>query len=124
MSVPFIDFGEQYKLIKSEVHAGLEKIFEKGDFILGDAAKTFEAGFAQYCGVKHGVGVNSGTDALYLAIAALDIKEGDEVILPTFTFIATALCVSYAGATPVFVDVENDTYNLDPQKIERAITDK
>ncbi len=122
MSVPFIDFGEQYKLIKDEIHTGLDKVFEKGDYILGEAAKTFETGFANYCGVKYGVGVNSGTDALYLAIAALDIKEGDEVILPTFTFIATALCVSYAGATPVFVDVENDTYNIDPKAFEKAIT--
>lgn len=122
MSIPFIDFSEQYKLIKDEIHTGLEKVFQKGDYILGDAAKTFETGFAGYCGAKYGVGVNSGTDALYLAIAALDIKEGDEVILPTFTFIATALCVSYAGATPVFVDVENDTYNIDPKAFEKAIT--
>jgi dTDP-4-amino-4,6-dideoxygalactose transaminase len=122
MSIPFIDFSEQYKLIKDEVHTGMEKIFQKGDFILGDAAKGFEQGFAGYCGAKYGIGVNSGTDALYLAIAALGIQEGDEVILPTFTFIATALCVSYAGATPVFVDVENDTYNLDPKAFEKAIT--
>jgi dTDP-4-amino-4,6-dideoxygalactose transaminase len=122
MSIPFIDFSEQYKLIKDEVHTGLEKVFQKGDYILGDAAKGFEHGFASYCGAKYGVGVNSGTDALYLAIAALGIKEGDEVILPTFTFIATALCVSYAGATPVFVDVENDTYNIDPKAFEKAIT--
>jgi dTDP-4-amino-4,6-dideoxygalactose transaminase len=122
MSIPFIDFSEQYKLIKDEVHTGMEKIFQKGDYILGEAAKGFEQGFAGYCGAKYGVGVNSGTDALYLAIAALDIKEGDEVILPTFTFIATALCVSYAGATPVFVDVENDTYNIDPKAFERAVT--
>jgi len=124
MSIPFIDFSEQYKLIKDEVHTGLEKVFQKGDYILGDAAKSFEQNFANYCGVKYGVGVNSGTDALYLAIAALGIQEGDEVILPTFTFIATALCVSYAGATPVFVDIESDTYNIDPKAFEKAITKK
>src|SRR5262245_12122432 len=122
MSIPFIDFSEQNKLIKDELYKGLEQVFQKGDYILGEAAKVFERDFAAYCGTKYGVGVNSGTDALYLAIAALDIKEGDEVILPTFTFIATALCVSYAGATPVFVDVENDTYNIDPKAFERAIT--
>lgn len=122
MSIPFIDFSEQYRLTKDEIHEGLEKVFQKGDYILGQAAKDFETSFANYCGVKYGIGVNSGTDALYLAIAALDIKEGDEVILPTFTFIATALCVSYAGATPVFVDVENDTYNIDPKAFQRAIT--
>lgn len=124
MSIPFIDFSEQYRLTKDEIHEGLEKVFQKGDYILGQAAKDFEAKFANYCGVKYGIGVNSGTDALYLAIASLDIKEGDEVILPTFTFIATALCVSYAGATPVFVDVENDTYNIDPKAFEKAITKK
>ena len=101
MSIPFIDFSEQYQLVKDEIHTGLDKVFQKGDYILGEAAKNFENNFASYCGVKHGIGVNSGTDALYLAIAALGIQEGDEVILPTFTFIATALCVSYAGATPV-----------------------
>jgi dTDP-4-amino-4,6-dideoxygalactose transaminase len=122
MSIPFIDFSEQYKLIKDEIHTGLEKVFQKGDYILGDAAKNFEQNFARYCEAKCGVGVNSGTDALYLAIAALGIQEGDEVILPTFTFIATALCVSYAGATPVFVDVENDSYNIDPKAFEKAIT--
>lgn len=124
MSIPFIDFSEQYRVTKDEIHDGLEKVFQKGDYILGQAAKDFETSFANYCGAKHGIGVNSGTDALYLAIAALDIKDGDEVILPTFTFIATALCVSYAGATPVFVDVENDTYNIDPKAFERAITKK
>jgi dTDP-4-amino-4,6-dideoxygalactose transaminase len=124
MSIPFIDFTEQYKLIKDEVHTGMEKIFQKGDYILGDAAKKFENEFASYCGAKYGVGVNSGTDALYLAVAALGIEDGDEVILPTFTFIATALCVSYAGATPVFVDIENDTYNIDPKAFEKAITKK
>ncbi len=124
MSIPFIDFSEQYRVTKDEIHSGLEKVFQKGDYILGQAAKDFESNFARYCGVKYGVGVNSGTDALYLAIASLGIQEGDEVILPTFTFIATALCVSYAGATPVFVDVENDTYNLDPKAFERAITKK
>lgn len=122
MSIPFIDFSEQYGTTKEEIQAGLEKVFQKGDFILGQAAKDFETSFASYCGAKYGVGVNSGTDALYLAIASLDIQDGDEVILPTFTFIATALCVSYAGATPVFVDVENDTYNIDPKAFERAIT--
>lgn len=122
MSIPFIDFSEQYRITRDEIHEGLEKVFQKGDYILGQAAKDFEESFANYCGVKYGIGVNSGTDALYLAIAALDIKEGDEVILPTFTFIATALCVSYAGATPVFVDVENDTYNIDPKAFEKAIT--
>ena len=77
----------------------------------------FESEFSQYCDAKYGIGVNSGTDALYLACSALDISVGDEVILPTYTFIATALCISYTGATPVFVDIEEETYNLDPEKL-------
>lgn len=122
MNVPFIDFSEQYRAIKDQIQSGLKRVFEKGDFILGEAARDFEKEFARYCGVRYGVGVNSGTDALYLAVSAFDIGEGDEVILPAFTFIATALCISYTGARPVFVDIEEDTYNIDPQKIEKAIT--
>lgn len=122
MNVQFIDFSEQYKTIKDEIDVGLKQVFEKGNFILGQEEKDFESEFARYCGVRYGVGVNSGTDALYLALASLDIGPGDEVILPTFTFIATALCVSYTGAKPVFVDIEDATYNLDPKKVEQAIT--
>lgn len=122
MEVPFVDFNPQYHIIKDEIEPGLKRVFEAGNFILGKEEKDFEAEFAAYCDSKYAVGVNSGTDALYLAIAALDIKDGDEVILPTFTFIATALCVSYAGATPVFVDIEPDTYNMDPKSLKKAIT--
>ena len=124
MNVQFIDFREQYNIIKDEIDLGLKKVFEKGNFILGEEEKDFEASFAKYCDSKYAVGVNSGTDALYLALSALGIKAGDEVILPTFTFIATALCVSYTGATPVFADIEEDTYNIDPKKIEKLITKK
>ncbi|MBF0511224.1 MAG: DegT/DnrJ/EryC1/StrS family aminotransferase, partial [Candidatus Omnitrophica bacterium] len=124
MSIPFIDFKEQNRLIQDEVDAGFKKIFEKGDYILGEQARVFEAAFSQFCEVKYGVGVNSGTDALHLALLALDVKDGDEVIVPTHTFIATALCVSFCGAKPVFVDVEPDTYNMDPQAFKAAITKK
>jgi len=124
MNVPFIDFSPQYEEIKDEVDVGLKNVFKKGDFILGDEEKEFEVAFAHYCDVKYGIGVNSGTDALYLALAALNIGPGDEVILPTFTFIATALCISYTGAKPVFVDIEDDTYNIDPEKFKDAITKK
>ena len=122
MKVGFIDFSDQYKIIKDELDAGLKNVFEKGDFVLGEEAEAFETQFAKYCDVQYGVGVNSGTDALYLALSALDIGPGDEVIVPTFTFIATALCVSYTGAKPVFVDIENETYNIDPEKFKAAIT--
>ncbi|MBI3601331.1 MAG: DegT/DnrJ/EryC1/StrS family aminotransferase [Candidatus Omnitrophica bacterium] len=124
MSVPFIDFKEQHRLIQNEVDTGFKKVFEKGDYILGEQAVIFEGAFAKYCDCAYGVGVNSGTDALYLALCALDIGPGDEVIVPTFTFIATALCVSFCGAQAVFVDVEPDTYNIDPQAFARAITKK
>lgn len=124
MNVPFVDFKEQFRAIQDEVRNGIENILEKGNFILGDEAKDFEKNFSAYCDAKYGVGVNSGTDALHFALSALGIKPGDEVVLPTHTFIATALCVSYAGATPVFADIEEDTYNLDPEAFEKAITAK
>jgi len=124
MSVQFLDFSQQYQTIKDEIDAGLKNVFEKGNFILGQEEKDFEAEFAKYCKVKHAVGVNSGTDALYLSLAALDVQVGDEVILPSFTFIATALCVSYTGAKPVFVDIEEETFNIDPNRLKEAITEK
>jgi len=124
MSIPFIDFKEQNRLIQGEVDLGFKKVFEKGDYILGEQAHLFEGAFSKYCEVQYGVGVNSGTDALHLALMALDIKEGDEVIVPTHTFIATALCVSFCRAKPVFVDIEPDTYNIDPKSFEAAITKK
>jgi len=109
-------------MIQGEVDLGFKKVFEKGDYILGEQARLFEESFARYCEVQYGVGVNSGTDALHLALMALEIKEGDEVIVPTHTFIATALCVSFCRAKPVFVDIEEDTYNIDPKSFEAAIT--
>src|SRR5690348_18193216 len=124
MSVKFIDFSQQYETVKTEVDRGIKNVLKKGNFILGEEAKAFEEQFATYCEAKYGVGVNSGTDALYIAVSALDIGPGDEVILPTFTFIATALCISYAGAQPVFVDIEEETYNIDPEKLKKAITSK
>jgi len=124
MSIPFIDFKEQNRLIQGEVDSGFKKVFEKGDYILGEQARAFEGAFSKYCEVQYGVGVNSGTDALHLALMALDIQEGDEVIVPTHTFIATALCVSFCRAKPVFVDIEPDTYNIDPESFQAAITKK
>ncbi len=122
MKVPFIDFYPQYEEIREEIDAGLKAVFEKGNFILGEEEKRFEEDFARYCQAKHAIGVNSGTDALYLALGAKGIGPEDEVIVPAFTFIASALCVSYTGATPVFVDVEPETYNVDPEAFARAIT--
>ena len=124
MNVPFVDFREQYNTIKDEIDVGLKAVFEKGNFILGQEEKDFEADFAKFCDVDYAVGVNSGTDALYLSLGTQGIGPGDEVIVPTFTFIATALCVSYTGAKPIFVDIEADTYNVDPEKFKEAITEK
>lgn len=124
MSIPFIDFKEQNRLIQDEVDVGFKKVFEKGDYILGEQAQIFEKAFANYCEAKYAVGVNSGTDALHLGLSTLELQENDEVIVPTHTFIATALCVSFCRAKPVFVDIEPDTYNMDPKAIEKAITKK
>ena len=122
MSVPFIDVTEQNKAIQAEVDAGHKRVVEKSSFIMGPEVKKFEEEFAAFCGVKYAAGVNSGTDALYLALMALGIGHGDEVILPTFTFIATALCVSYTCAKVVFVDIEEDTYNMSVASLKKAIT--
>jgi len=124
MNVPFVDFHEQYHAVKDKIDAGLKKVFEDGSFILGPQEKAFEQDFARYCDAQYAVGVNSGTDALYLALQAIDIGPGDEVILPSFTFIATALCVSYTGARPVFVDIEDQTCNIDPARFQAAITQR
>ena len=124
MKVPFVDLSLQYQEIQKEVFEGIQDVCQRGAFILGQEEKDFEAEFAKYCHSQYGVGLNSGTDALYLALSALDIGPGDEVVLPTHTFIATALCVSYTGATPVFADSEDGTFNIDPRSFENAITKK
>ena len=124
MNIPFIDFSEQYKTVKDEIDTGLKAVFEKGNFILGEEEKNFESDFAAYCHTDYAIGVNSGTDALYLALSALDIGPGDEVILPTYTFIATALCISYTGAKPVFVEIDESTYSIDPEDLKKKMTDK
>jgi len=122
MNVPFVDFLPQYQETKKEIQAGFKQVFEKSNFILGQQVKDFEIEFSHYSDALYGIGVNSGTDALHLALRALGVKEGDEVITPAYTFIATALAISYTGAKPVFVDIEDDIYNIDPEKIKKAIT--
>jgi len=121
MKVPFVDLEKQYLEIKKEVDKGLEKLFRKGNFILGEEEKIFEEEFAKYIGTKYAVGVNSGTDALFLGLLSLGIGKGDEVIVPAFTYIATSLAVSYTGAKPVFVDIEEKTYNIDVEKIREVV---
>ncbi len=120
--VPFVDLGAQRDAIIEEVHTAIAGVVERCDFILGESVALFEQEFAAFCGVSHAVGVDSGTTALEIALRAYDIGVGDEVIVPANTFIATALAVSYTGATPVLVDHDPLSYNIDVSLIEAAIT--
>ena len=124
MKVNFVDLKAQYQTIKPEIDKAIENVISNTAFILGKAVAEFEEQFAAYCGAKHCVGINSGTSALIMALKALDVGEGDEVITTPNTFIATAEAISFAGATPVFVDIEEKNYNLDPARLEKAITGK
>lgn len=122
--VPLIDLKIQHKSIATEVEAAIKNVCDNTAFILSDEMKQFESEFAAYCGAKHGIGVANGTEALSLSVRALGIGQGDEVIVPTNTFIATAAAVSHTGATPVFVDCDPETYCIDPEKVSAAITSK
>ena len=122
MNVPFLDLKRQYLSIAPEIDAAVRGVIEGGQFILGPEVKALEGELARFCGAQWGVGVASGTDALLLALEALDIGDGDEVITTPFTFVATAEMISQAGATPVFADIEPDTCNLDPADVARKVT--
>jgi dTDP-4-amino-4,6-dideoxygalactose transaminase len=124
MKVPLLDLNAQYKPIMDDIKAEIEKVLESHKYILGPQVKEFEKMTARYCQCNYAVGCASGTDALVLALKALEIQEDDEVITTTFTFFATAGAISRVGAKPVFVDIKPDTFNIDPQKIENAITNK
>jgi dTDP-4-amino-4,6-dideoxygalactose transaminase len=122
MKVPFLDLKIQYQQIKDEVNPAIQNVLENTAFILGKPVNDFEKAFAETHQVKYCSGVSSGTDGNHLALWALGIGPGDEVIIPANTFIATAWGATLCGATPVFVDCEPDSYNIDPDKIEAAIT--
>lgn len=122
--IPFLDLRAAYLELQDELDAAHHRVMESGWFILGPEVEAFEAEFAAYCEAKHCVGVGNGLDALHLILRAMDIGPGDEVIVPAHTFIATWLAVSYAGATPAPVDIDEKTYNIDPALIEAAITEK
>jgi len=116
-----VDLKEQYHSLKEEIDAGILQALEATQFILGPNVQAFEQQTADYLGVKHAIGVASGTDALHLALLAAGIGPGDEVITSPFTFIATAEAIAYVGATPVFVDIDPQTFNIDLQQVEQAI---
>ena len=122
MRVPFVDLKVQYEAIREELEREFRKVFEKTAFIMGPALAEFEEAFARYCGVKHAIGVANGTDALLLALKAFGIGPGDEVITAVNTFIATAEAIVHAGATPVFVDCDPQTYNINVKQLEAKIT--
>jgi dTDP-4-amino-4,6-dideoxygalactose transaminase len=120
--IPFIDLRAQYREIQEEVQEAVARVLADAAYVLGSEVEAFESEFADYCGAAHGVGVNSGTSALHLALLAAGVGPGDEVITAPFTFIATAATIRYAGAKPVFVDVDPVSLTLDPARLEAAIT--
>lgn len=124
MKIPFVDLKKQYESIKTEVIGGIQNVIENTAFILGPAVSDFERSFAEAHNVRHCIGLSSGTDGNHLALWGLAIGPGDEVIIPANTFIATAWGATLCGATPVFVDCDTQSYNLDPGAVEKAISPK
>lgn len=122
LKVPYFDLTAQYRDLREEIRAAIDRVCGKAAFILGEEVEQFEHAFAEYCGVRHCVGLNSGTSALHLALLAAGVGPGDEVITSANTFIATVEAISYVGATTVFADIDPATANIDPAQIEQAIT--
>ena len=124
MKIPFLELKPAYDELRDELDAAYHRVMDSGWYLLGNELESFETEFARYCEAKHCIAVGNGLDALHLILRAYEIGAGDEVIVPANTFIATWLAVSYAGATPVPVEPDLKTFNLDPQRIEAAITPK
>lgn len=124
MKVPFVSFKPLEKELDKELRAAFERVYESSWYIEGEEDKKFEKAFSEYCNTKYCVGVGNGLDALFLSLKACDIKDGDEVIVPSNTYIATALAVTYTGAIPIFVEPDIKTFNINPLKIENSITKK
>lgn len=124
MKIPFLSFESTNQQIKAETLVSFEQFFDSAWYVLGEQVKDFEKQYAEFNNTKHCVGVSNGLDALHIALITLGVHKGDEVIVPSNTYIATVLAVSYVGATPVFVEPEIKSYNIDTQKIERCITSK
>ena len=122
MKVPFLDLKAPYLELQLQLDEAQRRVMESGWYLLGDETRSFETEFAAYCGVRHCVGVGNGLDALHLILRALDVGPGDEVLVPSNTYIATWLAVSYAGATPVPVEPDPVSYNIDPLRLEAAVT--
>lgn len=124
MRVPLLDLTEQNRLLRPEIEAALGRVLDTNAFILGGEVKALEDELAAYCGTKYAIGCASGSDALLLALMALDVKAGDEVITTPYSFFATVSAITRLGATPVFVDIDPLTYNLDVSQIESKITER
>ncbi|MDQ6717164.1 MAG: DegT/DnrJ/EryC1/StrS family aminotransferase [Gemmatimonadota bacterium] len=122
MAVPLLDLKAQHKSIREEVVSSMMKIVDDQAFILGDSVKAFEADVAKYCNVRHAIGCANGTDAILLALRALDVGHGDEVVTTPFTFFATAGAIHNVGAKPVFADIDPDTFNISPEAAGAAVT--
>ena len=124
MNIPFVTFEKMHNEADTELREAFDRVLKKNWFIQGSECEAFEKDFAEYCGADYAVGCGNGLDALFLILRAMEIGEGDEVIVPSNTYIATALAVSYTGARPVFVEPCLNSYNIDPDRIEEKITDK
>ncbi len=122
MKIPVLDLKPQYEALKEEIQSAINRVLESGQFIMGPDVKLFEQEVAEYLGVKHAIGVNSGTDALVIGLRAAGIGEGDEVITTPFSFFATAESISNVGAKPVFADIDPNSFNIDPEAIKAKIT--
>jgi dTDP-4-amino-4,6-dideoxygalactose transaminase len=122
--IPLVDLRAQYLAIKTDIDAAIGRVFDTGQFVLGEEVEAFEREFAQYSGATDGVALNSGTSALHLALLAAGVKAGDEVITVPFTFVATVAAIGYIGARAIFVDIDPATYTMDPALLERAITSR
>ena len=120
--IPYLDLPAQIKPLRAEINAAIARTIDNCSFCLGPDTAQFEKDFAKYCGAEHALGFNSGTSALHIALLLLNLKPGDEVITTPFTFVATSWAISYVGAKPVYVDIDDATFNLDPKRVERAIT--
>src|SRR5438477_11810679 len=118
MQIPLVDLAGQFRSIRSEIIRGIEDALESMHLFLGPNTRAFEQEFAAYCGAEHAIGVGSGTDALYLALRAIQVGQGDEVITTAHTFFATVEAIVMAGARPVFVDIDPEAFTIDPARVD------